>query len=78
MRLPSFLLDLVTSRDGVSWDPIRVGVIISGASLIGLAGYGVIINKQPFDALSFGSGIGALMAGAGLGIGAKHKDEPDA
>lgn len=78
MRLPSFILDLVTSRDGVSWDPIRVGVIISGASLIGLAGYGVIINKQPFDALSFGSGIGALMAGAGLGIGAKHKDEPDA
>jgi hypothetical protein len=78
LRLPSFILDLVTSRDGVSWDPIRVGVIISGASLIGLAGYGVIINKQPFDALSFGSGIGALMAGAGLGIGAKHKDEPDA
>ncbi len=78
MRLPSFIQDLVTSRDGVSWDPIRVGVIISGASLIGLAGYGVIINKQPFDALSFGSGIGALMAGAGLGIGAKHKDEPDA
>lgn len=78
MKLPSFILDLVTTRDGVSWDPIRVGVIVSGASLIGLAGYGVIVNKQPFDALSFGSGIGALMAGAGLGIGAKRKDEPDA
>lgn len=78
MKLPSFLLDLVTTRDGVSWDPIRVGVIVSGASLIALAAYGVVVNKQPFDALSFGSGIGALMAGAGIGIGAKRKDEPDA
>ena len=78
MKLPSFLLDLVTTRDGVSWDPIRVGVIISGAALIAFQGVAILINKQNFDALSFGSGIAALLAGAGVGIGAKRKDEPDA
>jgi hypothetical protein len=78
MRLPSFILDLVTSRDGVSWDPLRVGVIVSGATLLFLSGWDVIINKQAFNALTFGSGVGALLGGAGLGIGAKHKDEPNA
>ena len=78
MRLPAWALDLVTSRDGVSWDPIRVGVILAGATLLFLAGWDVIVNKQAFNALTFGSGVGALMAGAGVGIGAKHKDEPNA
>lgn len=78
MKLPSFLLDLVTTRDGVSWDPLRVGVIVAGATLLFLAGWDVIVNKQPFNALTFGSGVGSLMAGAGFGIGAKRKDEPDA
>lgn len=76
--LRDFLNDLVTSRDGKSFDPIRVGMIVSGVSLIGLAGYDVVINKQPFDPLSFGSGTAALLAGGGVGIGAKRKDEPDA
>ena len=78
MRLPSWALDLVTSRDGVSWDPIRVGVILAGATLLFLSGWDVIVNAQVFNALTFGSGVGALMAGAGVGIGAKLKDERDA
>ena len=73
-----FLNDLVTSRDGRSFDPIRIGVIVSGLSLIGLAVYAVVINKQTFDALQFGTGLAAIFAGGGFGIGAKAKDEPDA
>lgn len=78
MKLPSWMLDLVTSRDGVSWDPIRLGMIVSGAALIALAAWNVIANKQPFNALEFGSGIAAILAGGGFGVGAKAKDEPDA
>ncbi len=78
MKLPSFLLDLVTTRDGVSWDPLRVGVILSGLTLIFLSAWDVIVNRQAFNALTFGSGVGALLGGAGLGIGAKRNDEPDA
>ena len=78
MKVPTFLMDLVTSRDGESIDPIRVGIIISGASLIGLAIYAVVVNKQPFDALQFGTGLAAIFAGGGFGIGQKRNDEPDA
>jgi hypothetical protein len=78
VKLPSWALDLVTTRDGVSWDPIRVGVILAGATLIFLSGWDVIVNKQVFNALTFGSGVGSLLAGAGIGVGAKRKDEPEA
>lgn len=78
MKLPQFLQDILTSRDGESFDVIRVGMVLSGAWLLGLASFAVIINKQPFDPLAFGSGVAALFAGGGLGIGAKRKDEPDA
>lgn len=71
-------MDLVTTRDGESIDPIRVGMIVSGASLIGLAVYAVVVNKQPFDALQFGTGLAAIFAGGGFGIGQKRNDEPDA
>lgn len=78
MKLPSWALDLVTTRDGVSWDPIRLLLLIFGLSMIGLAGWDTIVNKQHFNVLEFGSGGAALMAGAGIGVGAKRKDEPDA
>lgn len=76
--LKTFLNDLMTTRDGVSFDVIRVGAIVTGATFVGLAIYAVVANKQPFDPLAFGSGAAALFAGVGVGIGAKVKDEPDA
>jgi hypothetical protein len=78
VKLPSWALDLVTTRDGVSWDPIRLLLILFGVTMIGLAGWDVVANKTPFNVLEFGSGAAALMAGAGIGVGAKRKDEPDA
>lgn len=74
----SFLNDLVTTRDGVSFDVIRVGMIFGGVALIGFAGFDVVVNKHDFDAFQFGSGLAALFAGGGVGIGAKRKDEPAA
>lgn len=78
LKLPSWLNDVLTTRDGESFDVIRVGMVLSGAVLLALAIYSVVINKQPFDALQFGSGVAALFAGGGAGIGMKAKDEPDA
>lgn len=76
--IKSFLNDLATTRDGVSFDPIRVGGMLTGAVFLILAAYNVVVLRQPFDALNFGSGAAALFAGMGLGIGAKARDEPDA
>lgn len=78
MKLPSWALDLVTTRDGVSWDVIRVGTILMGFALIGFAGWDVVVNHTPFNPLDFGTGGAALLAGGGIGVGAKRKDEPDA
>ena len=78
LKLPSWLNDVLTTRDGESFDVIRVGMVLSGAVLLGLAIFNVVANRQPFDALNFGSGVAALLAGGGAGIGMKAKDEPDA
>lgn len=75
--LLSFLKDITTTKDGESFDVIRVSLIIAGLSLIFLAAWDVIANRTHFNALEFGGGIGTLLGGAGLGIGAKRKDEPD-
>lgn len=78
MKLPSWALDLVTTRDGQSWDVIRVGMIVGGISLIGLSAWDVVANKTAFNALTFGSGLATIFAGGGFGIGQKKADEPDA
>lgn len=77
-HIQSFLNDLVTTRDGVSFDPIRVGGIVTGVVFLSLATFHVVVLRQPFDALNFGSGAAALFAGMGAGIGLKRNDEPDA
>lgn len=71
------LRDLVTTKAD-DFDVIRVGMIIVGLALVALSGWAVVVNKQPFDPLQFGSGAAALFAGGGVGIGAKVKDEGDA
>lgn len=75
--LKLFASDLTTSRGG-SFDTIRVGAIVTGATFCGLAIFAVVVNQQAFDPLAFGSGAAALFAGVGAGIGFKAKDEPDA
>ena len=77
-RIKSFLNDLATTRDGVTYDVIRVGGMLAGAVFLALATYNVVGLRQPFDAMNFGSGAAALFAGMGVGIAAKAKDEPDA
>ena len=73
-----FLNDLFTSKDGRSFDIARVLWALSIIWFLGLATYSVVVNKALFDALAYGTGGAALLAGGGIGVGAKRKDEPDA
>ncbi len=75
--LKTFLTDLSTSRDGVSFDVLRVGGMLTGLVFLGLAIWHVVVLRQPFDALAYGTGAAALLGGIGAGIGMKAKDEPD-
>ncbi|WP_343698863.1 hypothetical protein [Caulobacter sp.] len=67
---------MTTAAD--DFDVIRVGLIVTGFALVVFTGWAVVINKQPFDALSFGGGSAAIFAGGGFGIAAKVKDEGQA
>lgn len=73
----SFLKDILTTKDGESFDNIRVGLIVAVLATVGFTGWDVIANRQHFNAVEFATGLGALFAGGGLGINLKAKDEPD-
>lgn len=75
--LATLLKHVATSRDGESYDTIRILTIILGLSLVVFSGWTVIALHQAFDALAFGTGAAAILGGGGLGIGAKVKDEPE-
>ena len=68
-------LNAITTADNTAIDSIRLGMIVSGASIIGLAVYDVVVNKNPFDALTLGGGLACVFGGGGFGLAAKSKDE---
>lgn len=74
--LPKWATDLVTTKDGQTWDVVRVGMILSGLAAIGFAGWDVVVNKAHFACIDFGGGMAALFAGGGAGINLKRRDEP--
>lgn len=82
MRLPpailSFLQDLFTSKDGVSFDIARVLWVLAILWFFGLASYDLIANKTPFDALAYAGGAAALLFGGAAGVAVKGNQEPDA
>lgn len=69
------ILNSITTADNTAIDPIRLGMVVSGLSIIALAGFDVIINKNPFDALSLGGGLACVFGGGGFGLAAKSRDE---
>lgn len=50
-------------------------MIVSGASIIGLAIFDVVINHHSFDALTLGGGLACVFGGDGFGLAAKSNDE---
>lgn len=73
----SFLKDISTTRDGESFDVIRVTLILAGLAFIFATIWDVVVNKH-FNGFEVGGGFGAMTGGAGVGIGQKQKDEPSA
>lgn len=69
------ILNALTTADNTAFDSIRCGMVVSGLSIIGLAVYDVVVNKNPFDALTLGGGLACIFGGGGFGLAAKSKDE---
>lgn len=73
--LKSFLTDLFTTHDGVSWDLGRVLWAVACLQFTALGAWAIIHNHQPFDAVAMGTGGAAILAGGGIGLAAKLKTE---
>ena len=58
--------------DGQTYDVARVALVVTLFVFLGLA----IANYDKFDPLAFGGGVGALIVGTGVAVGAKAKTEP--
>lgn len=70
-----FFRDILTGVDGVTYDNIRVFMLIGILTIIGAAITGMVQGKA-FDYLAFGGGFAAVLAAGGAGIGLKSKTEP--
>jgi hypothetical protein len=70
------LKDLLTGKDGESYDVGRVLWFMLGLAFIAFTAYDLITNHH-FDAANFGMNSGTLLAGGGVGIGLKAKTEPE-
>lgn len=73
--LYDMFLNSVTTADNTAIDSIRLGMVVSGLSIIGLAIYDVVVNKNAFDALTLGGGLACVFGGGGFGLAAKSRDE---
>lgn len=75
MSIKSMFLHAITTADNTAIDPIRLGMVVSGLSIIFLAGYDVIFNKNAPNFLELGGGLACVFGGGGFGLAAKARDE---
>lgn len=70
------LKDWFTGIDGESYDVGKALWVLASVMFCFLAGWAIIVNKQAFDALAYGSGLAVVLAAGGAAIGMKAKTEP--
>ena len=70
------LKDLFTGADGESHDVGRYLWVLSVLAGLGYAGYDLIYLKNHFDIVSYGTGVGVLLAGGGASLMLKKDTEP--
>ncbi|REJ46830.1 MAG: hypothetical protein DWQ53_09730 [Microcystis flos-aquae DF17] len=73
--IPRIILNALTTADNSWRDVIRCGMVVTGATMIGLTAWAVIVGREPFNALDFGGGAALIFGGGGFGLAAKAGGE---
>ena len=72
----AFFKSMLTGRDNLTYDVARTLMFLGGLVFL-ICTLIAVIKSLQFDMEKFGYGLGALLGGGGLGIGAKAHAEPD-
>lgn len=70
--MKKFYKDIMTEKDNKTFCAVKVIMIFSSASFVVFTAYHVLVHGS-FDAQAFGTGIGIITGGGGLGVLAKDK-----
>ncbi len=73
--MPTFLKHILTGRDNVTYDIGRVLMFFGGFAYLACT-FIAVLHSLEFDMEKFGYGLGALLGGGGVGLGAKAHTEP--
>ncbi len=74
--MTAFIKSILTGKDNLTYDVARVLLFLGGRVFLVCTLIAVSKSAQ-FDMEKFGYGLGALLGGGGVGIGAKAHAEPD-
>jgi len=67
--------DVLTGINGITYDNIRVGMMMALLTLIGVV-ITLLYQRQPVDMQAFGISAAAILGAGGFGIGQKAHTEP--
>lgn len=73
--MKTFLTHLFTGQDNKTFDIGRLLWAVGVVSFMAFGGWHCIKNRE-FDAIAYGTGLGAALAGGGLGVSLKKDTEP--
>ena len=74
--MKKFLIQVLTGIDNETFDIGRVLWALGALTFLGLAIYAVAIKGQAFDAMTYGAGLGTVLAAGGAALGMKATTEP--
>jgi hypothetical protein len=72
-----FLVDILTGKDGHTFDMGRILWAWGVVSFTWLAAYAVVGLRDHFDPVAYGGGFAAVLAAGGAALGFKAKTEPE-
>lgn len=75
-KVATFILDLVTTKDGETYAPSRVYWLLAAITQLFLSVWSVIAQAQPFSSTDFGTGMGLILVAGGVGVWITRKTEP--
>jgi hypothetical protein len=67
--------DIVTEKDGISFDPARILWVMGTLLFFGLVIYTTILLPSSFNMINFGMAFGGILAGGGASIKIKETTE---